>query len=138
MAGVIATALFEQLAPDRYRATELSRGPWDPGACHGGPPAALLGGALEAAVARFASDELGGEVAFFPARVTVELPRPVPVDELTVQTRVRRPGRRICIADGTLTGPDGKVCLSATLAAIRRQPFDPVDDDPAQIGRAHV
>lgn len=127
----MATSLFEQVGPDRYRATELSRGPWDPTACHGGPPAALLGGALEAALADFARDDLGGEVAFFPARVTVELPRPVPLDELVVETRVRRPGKRICLAEGTLTGPDGKVCLSATLAAIRRQPFDrPLSDDP--------
>jgi len=121
---VPATALFEQVADDRYRPTELSRGPWDPGACHGGPPAALLGRALDDAVAAFARDALGGEVAFFPSRVTIELPRPVPLDELTVSTTVRRPGRRICIVDGTLTGPDGKVCLSGTLAAIRQQPFD--------------
>ena len=27
---------------DRFRATDLARGPWDPGALHGGAPAALL------------------------------------------------------------------------------------------------
>jgi len=122
MAPVAASALFRQLGPDRYRATELSRGPWDPGALHGGPPAALLAGALDRALADFAAAELDG-ASLFPARTTIELPRPVPLDELTVTTTIRRPGRRICIADGTLAGPDGKVCLTATISAIRRQPF---------------
>jgi len=141
MTAVAATALFEPLEADRYLATELSRGPWDPSACHGGPPSALLGQALDDAIAAFARDELGDEVAFFPARITVELPRPVPLAELAVTATVRRPGRRICIADGTLTGPDGKVCLSATLAAIRREPFDrplaPEAAVPAPAAKGH-
>jgi len=133
MAAVPAAALFEQLAPDRYLATELSRGPWDPGACHGGPPAALLGHALEEAVATFARDELRSAVSFFPARLTFELPRPVPLAELTVTTTVRRPGKRICTADASLTGPDGKVCMTATLGAIRQEPFArPVSDEVPQ------
>ena len=123
-----ATSLFEQLDDRRYRATELARGPWDPDALHGGPPAALVAGALEDAVGAFARDELTGDdgdtVGFFPARFTAELLRPVPLGELTVATTLRRPGRKICIADATLTGADGKVCLAATLATIRRQPFD--------------
>jgi hypothetical protein len=133
MSGVGATSLFERIDADRYLATELSRGPWDPDACHGGPPAALLAGELEAALAAFARDELDDGVSFFPARVTVELPRPVPLAELTVATTIRRPGRRICIADGTLTDPDGRVCLTATVAAIRRHDFDrPIADGVAQ------
>lgn len=123
-----ATSLFEQLDHDRFRATELARGPWDPDALHGGPPAALVAGAMEDAIAAFARDELtaddGTTVTFFPARFTAELLRPVPLAELVVRTTLRRPGRKICIADATLAGPDGKVCLSATLATIRRQPFD--------------
>jgi len=125
---VADTSLFEQLDHDRFRATELARGPWDPDALHGGPPGALVAGALEDVVAAFARDELtsddGTAVSFFPARFTAELLRPVPLDELVVHTTLRRPGRKICIADATLTGPDGKVCLAATLATIRRRPFD--------------
>ena len=131
-----ATSLFEQLDDHRYLATELARGPWDPDALHGGPPAALVAGALEGAVADFARDELTGDdgdtVGFFPARFTAELLRPVPLGELTVSITLRRPGRKICIADATLTGADGKVCLAATLATIRRQPFDqPRSDEVA-------
>jgi hypothetical protein len=125
---VAATSLFVQLDDRRFLPTELSRGPWDPDALHGGPPAALVAGAMQEAVAAFARDELTGQdgttVDFFPARFTAELLRPVPLAELVVDTTLRRKGRKICIADATLTGPDGKVCLSATLATIRRQPFD--------------
>lgn len=123
-----ATSLFQQLDDRRFLPTELSRGPWDPDALHGGPPAALVAGAMQEAVTAFARDELTGDdgstVDFLPARFTAELLRPVPMAELVVDTTLRRKGRKICIADATLTGPDGKVCLSATLATIRRQPFD--------------
>ncbi len=114
-----ATSLFVATGPDRYRATEISRGPWDPGACHGGPPAALVAGVLETAIADAAPEG----VTFFPARVTVELLRPVPVGELTVAATVRRPGKRISVADATVTDADGTVCLAATLAALRVLPF---------------
>ncbi len=118
MGGHVTGSLFEQTGPDTFRATEYSRGPWDPGALHGGPPSALVAGRLEEVVA-----ETIPEVTFFPARLTVELTRPVPLDELTVHAEVRRPGRRICIADATLAGPDGTVCLTATLGCIRRHSF---------------
>src|SRR5579884_3406248 len=35
-------AVFEALGDGRFVASELARGPWDPGAQHGGAPAALL------------------------------------------------------------------------------------------------
>lgn len=135
MAAVGATSLFEQIDDDRYRATELARGPWDPGALHGGPAAALVAGRLDAAVAALGR-ELGADgdpIEFFPARFTAELLRPVALGELTASVDVRRPGRRVCVADATLTGPDGKVCLSATLGAIRRHPFDRVIDDDVAV-----
>ncbi len=113
------TAIFVPLGDDRYQPTELAVGPWDAGALHGGPPSALLAGALEATVA---AADLGAE--FFPARFTAELTRPVPLAELQVETVLRRPGRRICIADATLAGPDGRTVMSATLQCIRRAPFE--------------
>lgn len=123
------SAIFELLGDDRFLPTELAIGPWDPGALHGGPPCALVAGALERAVV---DADLG--VDFVPARFTAELTRPVPLAELAIETTVRRPGRRICVADATLAGPDGKAVLSATLLSIRRQPFDhgvpPVDPVP--------
>lgn len=132
----LGEALFEVVDHERYRATELARGPWDPDALHGGPPGALIAGALEAEII---ATDLG--VDFFPARLTVELVRPVPLDVLTVTTVVRRPGRRICIADGEIAGPDGRVCLRATLSGIRRAPFDhgrsPTDEVPPPPDSGH-
>ena len=112
-------AIFRAVAEDRYLPTELAIGPWDSRALHGGPPAALVAGLLERAVA---DARLGAD--FFPARLTVELLRPVPVAELTVSTTIRRPGRRFCLADATVSAPDGTVVMAATLEGIRIRPFD--------------
>ena len=117
--AAVPDAIFDALGGNRYQPTELARGPWDPSALHGGPPAALLAGALQTAIAEA---DLG--VDFVPARFTVELQRPVPLAELTVTTVLRRPGRRICLADATLSLGDGTVVVTATLEGIRRLPFD--------------
>lgn len=115
----VSESIFRRLGEDRYEATPLATGPWDPNALHGGPPSALLAGALQHAV-----DTAGLGVEFHPARLTAELLRPVPLGELQVTTELRRPGKRICVADGTIRAPDGTVVLAATLLAIRRRPFD--------------
>lgn len=114
-----ATAIFTPVDDQTFRPSQLAVGPWDPDALHGGPPCALLAGALERTVA---AADLG--VDFFPARFTAELVRPAPRADLRVTTTMRRPGRRICIADASLEGPDGKTVVSATLHCIRRQAFD--------------
>lgn len=111
-----ADALFLPVGDGRFRATTASVGPWDPRALHGGPPGALIAGALEDAVA-----ELGD---FVPVRVTVELLRPVPVDvDLDVQATIRRPGRKVCVADATIAQGD-TVLMAATLQGIRAEAFD--------------
>src|SRR4051794_6500357 len=66
--------------------TESARGPWDPNAVHGGPPAALLARAVE-------RHDPGP--ASFVARLTVELWRPVPLAPLRVAVRTARPGRNV-------------------------------------------
>jgi hypothetical protein len=115
----VPDAIFEPLGGDRYLPTRHAVGPWDPAALHGGPAAALVAGRLEAAVS---AADLG--VEFLPARVTVELLRPVPVAPLTVTTTIRRPGRRVCTADAEVTDGGGTVVLAATLGVIRRRPFE--------------
>ena len=55
---------------ERYLATELTRGPWDPGAQHAGPPAALLGREIE---------RLPDAGEFQVGRVTFEILRSVPI-----------------------------------------------------------
>jgi hypothetical protein len=114
----VTDAFYERLDEDRYRSTGHTTGPWDPGAQHAGPPSALLGGAMQALV----------EQPF--ARLTFEILRPVPITELTVTTRVPRPGRRIALVEGELHDDDGP-CLLARAWAIRQDEIGiPVTSSP--------
>lgn len=97
LSAAVAEAVYEP-RNGRFLATELSRGPWDPGAQHGGAPAALLMRAFERCDG---ADELP------VARVTYEFLRPVPLGELTVQASVSRPGRRVRMLEGEILNTDG-------------------------------
>ncbi len=66
---------------------ELTRGPWDDRAQHGGPPAALLGRAIEQWGAQAASRHV--------ARITVELLKPIPLGKLEVQVEPIRVGKHV-------------------------------------------
>jgi hypothetical protein len=90
----VTDAFYEPLGDGRFRSTPHTAGPWDPAFQHAGPPAALLGRALERCAPR---DDL------VPARLTFEILRPVPVAELAVTARVVRPGRSVELLDGELT-----------------------------------
>lgn len=81
----LPTALYAS-SSDTFTATALTIGPWDTGAQHGGPPSALMAGAVE----RF-GDDAG---SFFVARVAVDLLRPVPIAPLEVNIQPIRLGRR--------------------------------------------
>lgn len=98
-------AFFVPLGDGRYAAQEHTRGPWSPDHQHAGPPAALLGGALQ--------HVLGDGLV---ARVTVEILRPVPIAELTVRSEVVRPGRSVRLAEATLADDDGPVLLARAWA----------------------
>lgn len=113
-------ALFTVLPDGRFQASELARGPWDPRALHGGPVAALAARGLEAVLA-----DLGGPV-FHPARLTVELERPVGLEPLAVAAEVTRPGRSVRTADLTVHDDAGRRLVRATLVAIRARP-EPLD-----------
>jgi acyl-coenzyme A thioesterase PaaI-like protein len=90
------TSLFT-LTGDTVVPTGLARGPWSPDTLHGGPVAALLAHELATA----APGPVPG--ALFPARLTMELFRPVTFDPHRVTTRVVRPGRRVQVIEATLT-----------------------------------
>ncbi|MDQ4008003.1 MAG: thioesterase family protein [Actinomycetota bacterium] len=70
----------------RFESTEHTNGPWGPGVQHGGPPAALLGRALE---------QVPAPAPRVVGRLTMDLWGPVPVGPLAVATRVERPGRSV-------------------------------------------
>ena len=64
------------------RATDLTRGPWDPSSQHAGPPCALLGREL---------DRAGNLDPGRLSRATFEILGPVPIGLLTVEAEVVRP-----------------------------------------------
>jgi hypothetical protein len=108
----VPDAFFSPLAADRFQATELTQGPWGPGLQHAGPPAALIGRAIEGH-----GDRTGLRVA----RMTFEIVRPVPIAELTVATRSLRGGRSVELVEATLAAGETEV-MRATALRIRTAP----------------
>ena len=112
-----------------FAATELTRGPWDPGSQHAGPPAALLARAIERCEPREAAQL---------ARVTIEILRPVPIASLTATASIRRPGRSVELLEGSLTlASDGTELMRATAWRLRTTelelpppPAEPPDPPP--------
>ena len=88
------SAFFVALGDGRFAATPHTCGPWNPEHQHAGPPAALLGRALERCEPR---------EGMLLARLTFEILRPVPVGEVEVAARVIRPGRSVQLLEGELT-----------------------------------
>ena len=93
-------ALF---TPDdgRFVPTAHARGPWDRDSMHGGPPAALMGGAMES---------LPTETAMEVVRTTVEILRPVPLRPVTVSARIERNGRRVQLLSASLSDGETELC----------------------------
>ena len=123
----MSDALFRPIDGERVLPGEAARGPWTPDALHGGPVAALLAGAAE----RLLED-------LHPARVTVELLRPVPVAPLRVQATPIRPGRKVRLVGAEVATDDGTVVATATVLGIRRAevpapraPLPPAPPGPA-------
>lgn len=100
-------------APDNHDfvATVLTRGPWDNRFQHGGPPCALLAGAL----AGWGADAED----WFLARLTVEMLRPVPIGRCRVEVSPQRLGRAVQRVEAQLS-VDGEVVLLARALRIRR------------------
>jgi hypothetical protein len=122
----VADALYTFDGPDVIPGP-LTVGPWSPDAQHGGPVAALLTRAVEAAPAA---------VAMQVGRVTVELVRPVPVTPLRLATHVSRPGRNVQLVEVSLTADGTEVArargLRLRVAAVPVPVPVPVQDpDPA-------
>lgn len=107
------TDCFYEIDGDRFIASPWTRGPWDARAQHAGPPAALVGRAIE----RLEPD---GDMRV--ARFTLEIFRPIMVAPLRVEARLVRPGRRVQFAEATLSDDDGEV---ARASAWRIRASDP-------------
>jgi hypothetical protein len=117
-----------------FEATDLTRGPWDPDSQHAGPPTALIAREIERA-ATGGSDEQGADSfaqaspagrnreaaahEWLVGRITFEILRPVPIDLLSVDARIVRPGRRVQHVEAELRGPDEEL-IRARAWLVRR------------------
>ena len=93
---------------EAWVATSHTRGPWSPAHQHGGPPAALLAHAVEAAVPEMSV-----------ARFTIDFLRPVPIDRLHVRLTPLRHGSKVQRWTGQLLHAES-VVVHAVITLIRR------------------
>jgi hypothetical protein len=102
---------------DLHVPTGHTRGPWDPRFQHGGAPAALLARCVEQVESPLPMDS---------ARITVELVRPVPVDQpVRVTTRVVRPGRKVQLVEAVMRQRDDTELCRALALRIRHAEIAP-------------
>jgi acyl-CoA thioesterase len=94
---------------DSYVPGVLTQGPW--GAAMGGQ---VVGGLLGWGIERSGIDP-----DLQPARLTVDLLRPILLEPVQIQTSVQREGRRIKLVDGTLV-QNGKTVARASALFLRR------------------
>lgn len=98
MTAALPSAAFTAQGPGVFRASELTRGPWHMQQQHAGPPIALVCHALEVAAQPHGLLHL--------ARLTANLLRPVPIDDIEVRVQEDYVGRNaghfsaVALADG--------------------------------------
>ncbi len=83
--ATLPAAAYTALDVGGFRSSVLTRGPWDAGHQHAGPPIALACRAVEQAAHRHGLTHL--------ARLTANLLRPVPIDDLVVEVAADYVGR---------------------------------------------
>jgi hypothetical protein len=121
---------------DRFVSTELTRGPWDPEAQHAGPPAALLGRAVERCPSPV--DEGGEPQPRQVGRMTFEILRSVPIAPLRVSAQVLRPGRSVELLSASLADERGEVIRALAWRLATREvelPAGLASEDPASPAR---
>jgi hypothetical protein len=106
----VTAAFFLPRADGRYQATEHTSGPWDPRLQHAGPPAALIGRALEQCEPR---------PEMLISRLTFEILHAVPVGEVEVSARIARPGRSVELLDASLSAGGREVMRSSAWRVLR-------------------
>jgi hypothetical protein len=105
--------------------TDHARGPWDPGALHGGAPSALVARAAEA---------LAPDMRI--ARLTVEFLGAVPLAPLSIEAQIVKPGKRFQIVEVTVkVAATGGPAARGRVVLLRRgdEPDVPPGDRPAPL-----
>src|SRR5215210_5746027 len=101
---------------DVFLPTGLTRGPWDPGFQHAGPPAALLARAVEGA-----AQIVPGQAA----RLGFDILRPVPLAPHRIATRTLRPGRNVEQIEATLLDAgSGDALMRLSAWRLRREKLE--------------
>lgn len=116
-----ASAAYSLLDSHRFQSHELTRGPWDPAHQHAGPPSALVCRAVEHAAHAHGLTHL--------SRLTTNLLRPVPIDELEVRLHEDYVGRNAGHFSGELLAR-GKAVVRFTALAQRENPMELPADLP--------
>ncbi len=102
----MSDSIFTPSADGRFTPAEHARGPWDPGALHGGAPAALIARAFE-------QQEPGAELPI--ARLSFEFLSPIPFAPLQLHTKIVRKGRRVQELQAELHAADQLICRASAL-----------------------
>ena len=105
MADEVEWPAFFELSGGRYVPLPLALSFWSDQAISGPPVCGMVARELGNT---YLSEE------FVPARLTVDLSRPVPAAPLTVSTRLIRDGRRIRVAEAEVLAGDGNPVARAT------------------------
>jgi hypothetical protein len=99
---------FVPLDEGRFRATDLTRGPWDPAHQHAGPPIALVVRAIEHAAAEHKLTHV--------ARLTANLLRPIPIGECAIEVHTDYAGRNAAHFSARLHAGGKEVARFSALA----------------------
>ena len=114
-------AAYTALDARVFRASTLTRGPWDPAHQHAGPPVALVCRAIEQAAREHGLTHI--------ARLTANLLRPVPIGELIVEVNTDYVGRNAAHFSAHLLSGDKDIARFTALAQ-RETPIDLPDALP--------
>ena len=99
---------YEELSEGVYRASALTGGPWHPDHQHAGPPSALICRAVERAAAPQGLTHIG--------RLTVNLLRPLPIGDCSLELAPDYLGRGAGHFSGKLKAGDKEIALFTALA----------------------
>jgi len=102
------SSAYVALDAHNYESTELTRGPWDPGHQHGGPPVALAGREIARAAAALGMNHV--------ARLTANLVRPVPLAPLRVEVDTDYAGRNVAHFSARLWAAEREVARFTAVA----------------------
>ena len=104
----LPSAAYAVLSPRTVRASELTRGPWDPQHQHAGPPIAMVCRAIESVARDHGLNHIG--------RLTANLLRPLPIAELEIEVVTDYSGRNAAHYSARLWGAGKELARFTALA----------------------